>query len=142
MDTIRSNWRAFRHWQKRRPFWGATFLLLSSLVILWIPMQLYEISLVPGSMVFAGFFLGGMVLLMGILAYAMPRLSTLLGIIGMFSAIVSIMGALGGFLVGTILGIIGGALCIAWRPQWAEADAPMAHSEAAADKEPSATAAD
>ncbi|WJQ13668.1 DUF6114 domain-containing protein [Geobacillus stearothermophilus] len=113
MGIIRSSWQAFGRWRKRRPFWGATFLLLSSLVILWVPMQLYEISLVPGSMVFAGFFLGGMVMLMGILSYAMPRLSTLLG-------------------------IIGGALCIAWRPQWAEADAPAAHHEAAADKEPSA----
>ncbi|MED5072746.1 DUF6114 domain-containing protein [Anoxybacillus geothermalis] len=135
MGIIRSSWQAFGRWRKRRPFWGATFLLLSSLVILWIPMQLYEISLVPGSMVFAGFFLGGMVMLMGILSYAMPRLSTLLGIIGMFSAILSIMGALGGFLVGTILGIIGGALCIAWRPQWADPAAPLAHHEAAADKE-------
>ncbi|NNV07585.1 DUF6114 domain-containing protein [Geobacillus sp. C56-T2] len=135
MNAIRSAWRRFRQWQKRRPFWGATFLLLSSLVILWVPAQLYEISLVPGSMVFAGFFLGGMVWLMGVLAYAMPRLSTLIGIIGMFSAILSIMGALGGFLIGTILGIIGGALCIAWRPQWADPAAPLAHHEAAADKE-------
>ncbi|BBW97499.1 DUF6114 domain-containing protein [Geobacillus sp. FSL W8-0032] len=138
MNVIRSAWRGFRQWQKRRPFLGATFLLLSSVVILWVPAQLYEISLVPGSMVFAGFFLGGMVGLMGVLAYAMPRLSTLIGIIGMFSAILSIMGALGGFLVGTILGIIGGALCIAWRPQWADPAAPLAHHEAAADKEATA----
>jgi len=134
----RFHWQTFRHWRRRRPFWGATLLLLSGVIILWIPAHLYEISLVPGNAVFAGFFLGGMVLLMGILAYAMPRLSTLLGIIGMFSAILSIMGALGGFLIGTILGIIGGALCIAWRPQWSESDAPIAHHEAAADKEPSA----
>ncbi|AGT33384.1 hypothetical protein M493_15840 [Geobacillus genomosp. 3] len=139
---IRSRWQALQRWRKRRPFWGATLLLLSGLIILWIPAHLYEISLVPGSTVFVGFFLGGMVLLMAILSYTMPRLSTLFGIIGMFSAILSIMGALGGFLVGTILGIIGGALCIAWRPQWAEAGAPMAHSEAAADQERHAPAAD
>ncbi|AEV20704.1 hypothetical protein GTCCBUS3UF5_34030 [Geobacillus thermoleovorans CCB_US3_UF5] len=135
MSTIRSGWQALQRWRRRRPFWGATLLLLSGLIILWIPAHLYEISLVPGSTVFVGFFFGGMVLLMAILSYAMPRLATLFGIIGMFSAILSIMGALGGFLVGTILGIIGGALCIAWRPQWADSAAPLAHSEAAADKE-------
>ena len=34
----------------------------------------------------------------------------------MFSGILSIMGAMGGFIIGTILGIIGGSLCISWKP--------------------------
>ena len=34
----------------------------------------------------------------------------------MVSAILSIMGAMGGLVIGTLLGIIGGAKILAWRP--------------------------
>lgn len=106
----------FRNWKITRPFWGATFALLSGIIILWVPWQLYEVAAAPGSIIFVGFFLGGIVFLSGIMAYIMPKLSTLLGVMMIFAAVLSIMGALGGFLIGTILGIIGGSLCIAWRP--------------------------
>ncbi len=106
----------FRNWKITRPFWGATLALLSGLLICYVPLQLLEVAAVPGTMVFVGFFLGGIVLICAILSYIMPHLSTLLGIMIMFSAILSIMGAMGGFIIGTILGIIGGSLCISWRP--------------------------
>ncbi|ANB59452.1 DUF6114 domain-containing protein [Anoxybacteroides amylolyticum] len=119
MNMFFSKREAFKEWKARRPFWGATLTILSGLVILWIPIQLYEVAIVPGSILFSGFFLGGLVFLLGVMSYAMPKLSTVFGIITIFSAVLSIMGALGGFLVGTILGIIGGALCIAWKPELA-----------------------
>ena len=106
----------FRNWRITRPFWGATLALLSGLLICYVPSQLLEVAAVPGTMVFVGFFLGGMVLICAILTYIMPHLSTLLGIVIMFSAILSIMGAMGGFIIGTILGIIGGSLCLSWKP--------------------------
>lgn len=106
----------FRNWKITRPFWGATLALLSGLLICYVPLNLLEVAAVPGTMVFVGFFLGGMVLIGSILSFIMPHLSTLLGILIMFSAILSIMGAMGGFIIGTILGIIGGSLCIAWKP--------------------------
>ncbi|MDQ6596719.1 DUF6114 domain-containing protein [Bacillus salipaludis] len=65
---------------------------------------------------------GGLTLLMGVLSYIMPKLSSLLGILAIFSSVLSIMGALGGILVGTILGIIGGAICIAWKPEFTKAE--------------------
>ncbi|WML49849.1 DUF6114 domain-containing protein [Neobacillus sp. PS3-34] len=89
------------------------------LIILWVPLKLYEVAVAPGSILFVGFFLGGLVLLMGVLSFLMPKLSTLLGILAIFAAVLSIMGALGGFLIGTILGIVGGAMCIAWKPELA-----------------------
>ncbi|MCZ0754568.1 DUF6114 domain-containing protein [Anoxybacillus sp. J5B_2022] len=119
MSMFFSKREAFKEWKARRPFWGATLTILSGLVILWIPIQLYEVAIVPGSILFSGFFLGGLVFLLGVMSYAMPKLSTVFGIITIFAAVLSIMGALGGFLVGTILGIIGGALCIAWKPELA-----------------------
>lgn len=115
-QTVRK--KQFKNWRARRPFWGATLSILSGIIILSVPMQLYEIAAAPGSMIVIGLFLGGMTLIVGILAYIMPKLSTLLGILEIFSSVLSIMGALGGFLIGTILGIIGGSMLIAWKPEF------------------------
>lgn len=119
MRNEQSKRARFKSWRARRPFWGGTLNILSGLIILWVPLKLYEVAAAPGSILFVGFFLGGLVLLFGILSYIMPRLSTLLGILAIFAAVLSIMGALGGFLIGTILGIIGGALCVSWKPELA-----------------------
>jgi len=116
MNSTYSKRKRFKNWRARRPFLGATLCIFSGLIILYVPAQLYELAATPGNMLFVGFFLGGLTLLMGVLSYIMPRLSTLLGILAIFASVLSIMGALGGFLIGTILGIIGGSMLIAWKP--------------------------
>lgn len=107
----------FKLWRNRRPFWGATLAALAGLLILYIPIQLYAIAFIPGSFAFIGLLFGGLVLILGILAYIYPQFSTVLGVMTIFLSVLSIMGALGGFLFGTIFGIIGGALCIGWEEQ-------------------------
>ncbi|WP_413301716.1 DUF6114 domain-containing protein [Bacillus sp. 1P10SD] len=110
--------------------------ILSGLIILWVPAKLYEVAAAPGSILFVGFFLGGLTLLMGILSYIMPRLSTLLGVLAIFASVLSIMGALGGFLIGTILGIIGGAMLIAWKPEMEDRDSKtQSHLDPITEKE-------
>ena len=71
-------------------------------------------ALIPGSLVFIGFLFAGLTLIIGTLAYIYPQFSTVFGVITIFLSVLSIMGALGGFIVGTILGIVGGAFLIAW----------------------------
>ena len=107
----------FKRWRNNRPFGGAVLSTLAGLLILYIPVQLYAIAFVPGSFAFIGFLFGGLVLILGILSFIYPQFSTVLGVIIIFLSILSIVGALGGFLFGTILGIIGGALCIGYEKQ-------------------------
>lgn len=107
----------FKQWRHRRPFWGATLMLLAGLLILYIPVQLFAIAFIPGSFVFIGFLFGGLIIIMGILNYIYPQFSTVFGVVGIFLSVLSVMGALGGFIVGTILGIIGGSLSIAWQKE-------------------------
>ncbi|WP_077328150.1 DUF6114 domain-containing protein [Virgibacillus siamensis] len=107
----------FKQWRHRRPFWGATLMILAGLLILYIPLQLFAIAFVQGSFVFVGFMFGGLMIIMGILDYIYPQFSTVFGIVGIFLAVLSVMGALGGFIIGTIIGIIGGALSIAWQKE-------------------------
>lgn len=104
----------FVKWRQKRPFWGATMTCLAGLLILYIPLQLYAIAFVPGSLVFVGFIFGGLVLILGAFSYIYPQFSKIFGVITIFISVLSIMGALGGFVIGTIIGIIGGSLCIAW----------------------------
>lgn len=104
----------FKKWRSKRPFWGATLTLLAGLLILYIPLQLYAIALIPGRLVFIGFLFAGLILILGILAYIYPQFSTVFGVVTIFLSVLSIMGALGGFIIGTVLGIIGGSFLIAW----------------------------
>lgn len=112
-----SNGSKFKQWRNRRPFWGATLTVLAALLILYIPLHLYAISFIPGSLVFVGFLFGGLILIAGIFAFIYPQFSTVFGVVTMFLSVLSIMGALGGFIFGTILGLIAGALCIGWEQQ-------------------------
>lgn len=112
-----SNGSKFKQWRNRRPFWGATLTVFSALLILYIPLHLYAIAFIPGSLVFVGFLFGGLILIDGIFAFIYPQFSTVFGVVTMFLSVLSIMGALGGFIFGTILGLIAGALCIAWEQQ-------------------------
>lgn len=105
-----------KRWKSSRPFWGATLTLLAGLLILYIPVQLYAIAFAPGSFAFVGLLFGGLIVLIGVMTYIYPPFSTVFGVITIFLSVLSIMGALGGFFVGTILGILGGALAIGWKP--------------------------
>jgi len=102
---------------KRRPKAGLILVILAGLVILWIPVNLYWLAFVPGSFAFTGILFGTMVLLCGILGWFMPQYVRLLGVFAMVLSIASIMGALGGLLIGTVLGVVGGSLCAAWDPK-------------------------
>ncbi|WP_205520053.1 DUF6114 domain-containing protein [Virgibacillus doumboii] len=112
-----ANGGKFKKWRNNRPFWGASLVILAGLLILYIPIQLYAIAFVPGSLVFIGFLFGGLMLITGVLGYLYPKFSTVFGIVAIFLSVLSVMGALGGFLIGTIIGIAGGALLIAWEKQ-------------------------
>ncbi|WP_223595076.1 DUF6114 domain-containing protein [Neobacillus bataviensis] len=123
MNSTYSKRERFKKWRSRRPFWGATLCILSGIIILYVPAQLYELAATPGNILFAGFFLGGLTLLLGVLGHIMPKLSTLLGVLAIFSSVLSILGALGGLLLGTILGIVGGSMLIAWKPELGTSEA-------------------
>jgi len=63
-----------------------------------------------------GLAFGTIILFAAVLMYARPREHAIWGVIVLVFACVSIV-SIGGFIAGMILGIIGGALAIAWRPE-------------------------
>ncbi|MCM3726274.1 DUF6114 domain-containing protein [Neobacillus cucumis] len=105
----------FKVWGKSRPLWGSFITILSGLTILWVPLNLYLSTFLPGSIATIGLLFGGAITLIGIVAIFFPNASKILGIFTIFLSILSVIGALGGFLFGTLFGIIGGSLLMAWR---------------------------
>ncbi|WP_307410659.1 DUF6114 domain-containing protein [Neobacillus ginsengisoli] len=105
----------FNKWRKKRPLGGAIITILSGLMISWVPLNLYLSTFLPGSIAIIGLLFGGIITLIGIVSLFFPNASRILGVFTIFLSILSVIGALGGFLVGTLFGIIGGALLMAWR---------------------------
>lgn len=111
-------WRAaFRLWRRSRPFWGGFLVLLGGGEILLT----YRASL--GVVLHFG--LGGLA------GYLVPALLTLLGLLIIFDfthrtfysvlAVLAALGTwltsnLGGFILGMLLGVVGGSLAFGWQP--------------------------
>ncbi|ATY85377.1 hypothetical protein CVV65_10945 [Kyrpidia spormannii] len=116
-DRARAKNRPEIRAMRRRPRAGLTLVTLAGLLIVWIPANLYWLAFVPGSFAFAGLLFGSLVLACGVVGWIMPRYVRLLGVFAIIVSILSIIGALGGMIIGMLLGIIGGALCVAWSPK-------------------------
>ncbi|WP_458209117.1 DUF6114 domain-containing protein [Haladaptatus sp. NG-SE-30] len=110
--TYRSRFASWRH---KRPFWGGLLVLLGGLVIGIIPAELaMKFALVPSTFMFAGLVFAVFVTLCGIFALLRPEFAEFFGAAGILLSIASIIGALGGFGIGMMLGVLGGAMCVAW----------------------------
>jgi hypothetical protein len=116
---ISVGWREFRRWRRGRPFWAGMFLLASGVVILLPPYA----TLRFGDMVISINTLGGVsALVIGCLLlvcaatmWLRPRFRLFAGGAAVLLSLVALVTSnLGGFLVGTLLGLVGGALAVAW----------------------------
>ena len=69
----------------------------------------------PPEKVLTAYICGITVIISAIMLYVYPKLKVLWGVITIVFSIISLISS-GGLLVGMMLGIIGGALGIAWKP--------------------------
>lgn len=111
-------WAKFRHWRRRRPFWGSLLLLLAGLELFYTANQnLGDLEIHMGQQGFLSYVLPIALILCGLLCAFSPAQRLFYGIVGVLTALYSFIGLnLGGFFLGMLLGIIGGALVIAWGP--------------------------
>ena len=125
----------FRNWRTQRPFWGATLIILSGLFLL-LPAYttihvgdvMVTISTISGV---STLLLGALMLLCGVASLLRPSVKLPAGVSAMIIALVALPAAnFGGFIIGTLLGIVGASLVLAW------ADAPPSpvSAESAADR--------
>jgi hypothetical protein len=111
-------WGKFRRWRRHRPFWGGLFLILSAVELFFSAnMSLGGIEVHIGPQGFLSYLLPVIIIICGLLSWFTPQQRLFYGIVALLSALYSFIGLnLGGFFVGMLLGILGGALVIAWGP--------------------------
>ncbi|WP_305783375.1 DUF6114 domain-containing protein [Symbioplanes lichenis] len=116
----------FRHWRRTRPFWGGLLLLLAGLeMFLSANQSLGDLEVHFGPQGFLSYLLPALLLLCGILTWVSPGQRLFYGIIGLLTAVYSLVGLnFGGFVLGLLLGITGGALVLAWSPPRRVSPAP------------------
>ncbi len=95
---------------------GGFFILVGGLFLALFGIVLVDLHVPGGRLFFIGAIDGLVTILVGALIVALPPAKTALGIAAIVLAFVSLPFALGGFLIGFLLTVVGGGLAIAWRP--------------------------
>lgn len=114
----------FNAWRDGRPFWGGALLMFAGLLTAWAPVQFsLELALIGSWWTVVGLVFALGMFLSGAFALSRPDLATYFGIAGIVFSLASLIGALGGYLVGLFIGVFGGNLCIAWNPGEEEEEA-------------------
>ena len=105
-----------------RPSTAFALLLVAGMLILFFGILVsgfvaaFTIQVETVSLMFLDALICGIIVLTaGILLYALPKYHVVWGVLGVIFSLFSIL-SLGGLFVGMILGIIGGAMGIAWKP--------------------------
>jgi hypothetical protein len=111
-------WRDFTGWRRTRPFWGGLFLVLSGLEFyLSGHLDVLPVKLSFGGQSFLAWLIPIALLLCGLLVWYTPGQRAFYGILGAAISVAALIGLnLGGFFVGMIFGIVGGALAFSWTP--------------------------
>lgn len=116
----RARWRA---WRRSRPFWGGLLLILSGLELVTLPLSgvlvhggLKLVIYIGIGGVF-GVLIGALLIAAGTALLVHPVHRSFYGIAGIAGGIASFPASnLGGFFLGMLLAIVGGALGYAWTP--------------------------
>lgn len=99
-----------------RPFLGTAVAVAGGLQIWLAPQLLFPRGFFDEGM-YRNFTLYGMlVVIPALVAWVVPATARLMGLVVVAASIVGNFAALGGLNVGSILGIVGGCLLIAWEP--------------------------
>lgn len=121
-SAVASGWRAFRSWRRGRPFGSAVLLVVAGLVILVPPYLTLRFRDVVVSLSSLGgmsaLVLGSLLLVCAGVVGVRPNLRVFGGVAAILLSLAALITVnFGGFLIGTVLGLIGGALCLAWTDQ-------------------------
>ncbi len=122
--------RALRGWRRTRPFWAGALLILGGAELLVVPLAPWTVLVGLGLGGIAALGIGAALAAAGLFLWFLPHTRHYVGIHAVILAVVSFAATnLGGFLLGALLGIAGGAMGFAWTPAPAP-EPPQPHSPA------------
>ena len=111
----------FRDWRGTRPFWAGLFTLLGGIPIAYFPyatLKLGHMSLAMATTAGAGSLIIGVLLVtLGLTMWFQSATRVFAGVAAILLALVSlVISNIGGFLIGLLLSLVGGALALSWAP--------------------------
>jgi Family of unknown function (DUF6114) len=112
-------WRSAADWRRSRPFWGGVFLIAAGAELLLIPLPEHSLGLIMhiGTGGVLGILIGALLIVCAFLLWFQPQHRVFYSIVAVLLAIAALVASnLGGFIVGTVLGVLGGSLGFAWTP--------------------------
>ncbi|GGV93765.1 hypothetical protein GCM10015535_57440 [Streptomyces gelaticus] len=118
---LRVFWRGFRTWRGNRPFWAGLFTMVGGLPIAYFPyanMHLGNVTLAMSTTAGAGSLIIGILLItLGLTMWFHHIVRVFAGVAAILLALISIPVAnIGGFLIGFLFALLGGALSVSWAP--------------------------
>jgi hypothetical protein len=126
----------FTAWRRQRPFVGGVLTVLAGVEMFFSgQLDIGKIHVQLGIEGLQATIIPVLLVLLGILAIAMPEHRVFYGVISLTVSVYSLVGVnLGGFFVGMLLGAVGGILIVSWMPK-IDAEAESAPAPGAADRE-------
>lgn len=110
--------KTFTLFRRTRPFWGAIWLAAGGWIIMSLTFAPIQVTLAAGVGGISGYLLGGGMVVFAVFAMFVPSQRQLAGLLGVAFAIAAlVLSNLGGFLVGMLLGVLGGGMVFAWGPK-------------------------
>ncbi|MEV6393300.1 DUF6114 domain-containing protein [Streptomyces sp. NPDC051907] len=119
--TLHVVWRRFRAWRGSRPFWAGLFTVFGGIPIAYFPyatFQLGHMTLSLSTTAGAGSLIIGVLLVtLGLTMWFHHIVRVFAGVATILLALISIPVAnLGGFIIGFLFSLLGGALALSWAP--------------------------
>ncbi|MBO0917009.1 DUF6114 domain-containing protein [Streptomyces laculatispora] len=113
--------RRFRTWRGNRPFWAGLFTMVGGVPIAYFPyanMHLGNVTLAMSTTAGAGSLIIGVLLItLGLTMWFHHIVRVFAGVAAILLALISIPVAnIGGFLIGFLFSLLGGALSLSWAP--------------------------
>ncbi|MDT6984792.1 DUF6114 domain-containing protein [Streptomyces lusitanus] len=111
----------FRAWRGQRPFWAGLFIIIGGLPIAYFPyanLQIGHLTLAMATTAGAGsLIIGVLLVVLGVSLWFQKHIRVFAGVAAILLALVSIpVSNLGGFLIGFLFALVGGAMAVSWVP--------------------------
>jgi len=109
--------RKFREFRWTRPFWAAVLVLIAAAEQAVLPVGPTDALIKAGSSAFLGLICAAVLAVMALVILFLPSQRIIAGLIAVVVSLCSFpLSNLGGFVVGMLLGILGGSMAVGWVP--------------------------
>ncbi|MGY1497498.1 DUF6114 domain-containing protein [Streptomyces sp. QTS52] len=126
--SLPTRWRLrFRAWRGSRPFWAGVFVMIGGVPIMYFPyahLTIGQLTVRMATTAGAGsLIIGVLLVVLGFSLWFQKHVRTFAGTAAILLGLVSLpVSNFGGFIIGFLLALVGGALAIAWAPGVPESD--------------------